>query len=265
MIYGIDHAVIILPNLDDAIELAQAAGFTVVAGGTHADGSTHNALIGFADGTYLELISPTGDTTRNPHRWFGRLDHGGGLVDFCLLSDRLSADVALMRERDRIYSPALEAGRNRLDGVRLQWKGSFPPGQIGETGWPFLIEDVTPRILRVPQAPMQVQHPNGARGIREIIVLVENLAGSIADYEAICGVEAGPPEGDTEFGGTRASLSFPNHRITLVQPAHEQWLAHLNRLGPGPVSLRLHSGDTSMAEGTHLELGTKDGTSITLT
>ena len=57
MITGIDHIVILVADLDRAQAEYAAAGFTVVPGGEHAGGLTHNALVAFADGTYLELLA----------------------------------------------------------------------------------------------------------------------------------------------------------------------------------------------------------------
>ena len=56
MIIGIDHLVILVRNLDDAMRDYQQLGSTVTRGGEHP-GGTHNALVGFANGTYLELIA----------------------------------------------------------------------------------------------------------------------------------------------------------------------------------------------------------------
>ena len=56
MLTGIDHIVIAVPDLDVARKSYEALGFTVVPGGRHPVG-THNALIAFADGAYVELIA----------------------------------------------------------------------------------------------------------------------------------------------------------------------------------------------------------------
>src|SRR5262249_58019959 len=56
MLTGIDHLVVAVPDLDAAIESYQSVGFHVVRGGRHQVG-THNALVPFADGVYLELIA----------------------------------------------------------------------------------------------------------------------------------------------------------------------------------------------------------------
>ena len=64
---SLDHIVILVDELEAAITHYEALGFTVQRGGTHADGATHNALVGFADGSYLELIA---FLLREPkHRW----------------------------------------------------------------------------------------------------------------------------------------------------------------------------------------------------
>ena len=52
MIRAIDHIVILVNDLQAAIDDYAALGFSVAPGGTHADGATHNALIIFADDTY---------------------------------------------------------------------------------------------------------------------------------------------------------------------------------------------------------------------
>src|SRR5262249_28482211 len=78
---GIDHMVVVVPDLDIAIKNYRDLGFTVVPGGRHPIG-THNALIGFADGAYLELIAFFEPDTM--HRWRSALTRGGGLVDYCM-------------------------------------------------------------------------------------------------------------------------------------------------------------------------------------
>ena len=52
-----DHLVILVGELEDAIASYEELGFRVTPGGEHADGLTRNALVPFADGTYLELVA----------------------------------------------------------------------------------------------------------------------------------------------------------------------------------------------------------------
>ena len=63
----LDHVVIHVADLDAAIADYASLGFNVQRGGTHADGATHNALIVFADGSYIELIAFLDSGA--PHRW----------------------------------------------------------------------------------------------------------------------------------------------------------------------------------------------------
>ena len=65
--------------------LIAGLGFSVVEGGRHPYGS-YNALIGFADGSYIELLGFYEDSPNQP--WWDLLHkHGGGLIDFCLATD----------------------------------------------------------------------------------------------------------------------------------------------------------------------------------
>src|SRR5689334_497703 len=54
----IDHVVIVVKNLDDAVKEFKKLGFTVIPGGKHAYNFDHNALIPFSDGSHIELYSP---------------------------------------------------------------------------------------------------------------------------------------------------------------------------------------------------------------
>ena len=56
MIRGIDHIVIAGRDLDALTDTYRSLGFNVVGGGKHPIGS-YNALIGLADGAYIELLS----------------------------------------------------------------------------------------------------------------------------------------------------------------------------------------------------------------
>src|SRR2546430_352543 len=104
MLRGIDHIVIAVPDLAAAGKSYAALGFTVVPGGRHPVG-THNALIAFGDGSYVELIA---FYENNPaHKWWAPLQAGGGLVGFCLQTDDLRGDTeAFPKGRGSIDHPA---------------------------------------------------------------------------------------------------------------------------------------------------------------
>lgn len=251
MIHGIDHLVIISADLEKAVADATQAGFTVVTGGTHKDGNTHNALIAFKDGSYIELIAPTNGIEGKSHRWFPRLAKGGGLVDLCLASDDLEADTERIREHGRHYIGPDENGRHRPDGVELRWKGSMPPGQVGESGWPFLIEDVTPRANRVSTDPSETTHANGAIGIAGVTIHTHDLATASADFAAISGRNATPMTSPIDDSPLASFIHFDQSWLMLTHPTAGSAIQHLERFGPGPyaATLRTHEGPISPGSG----------------
>ncbi len=258
MLQQIDHLVIISPDLDIAVSRAEHAGFTVVRGGTHANGVTHNALIAFADGSYLELISPTRPDLEGDHRWFARLRHGGGLVDFCLLSDGLEADITALRERGMDYSGPSELGRIRPDGERIDWLLGIPPGNVGESGWPFLIEDTTPRAVRVPYETDEITHANGATGVAGVTVLVHDLDRVRREYEALLGTKATDIAPPLNASGRAVQLTVGTvgtQWIVLVEPIGGELAWHTEALGQGPyaATLRTHHGDVTPHDGVPID------------
>jgi len=56
----VDHASVCSSQLDAMRESFAAAGLETDYGGPHGNGGTQMALLGFNDGSYLELIAPQG-------------------------------------------------------------------------------------------------------------------------------------------------------------------------------------------------------------
>ena len=165
MSLSLDHVVILVDELEAAIAHYSALGFTVQRGGTHADGATHNALVGFADGSYLELIA---FLRRAPeHRWWRYALAGyQGFVDFALLPQDTGEVIRAAQARGLAYEGPTEGGRLRLDGQRLVWQTGTPP----TVELPFLCGDVTPRALRVVEGDVRV-HANGVTGVASLSVV----------------------------------------------------------------------------------------------
>ncbi|NTU86090.1 MAG: VOC family protein, partial [Chloroflexales bacterium] len=180
MIGVIDHLVILVEDLAEAVEDYETLGFTVSPGGEHTDGATHNALISFADGTYLELLAFRREAPE--HRWWRHKAAGEGLIDFALLPGDTAADVAAARSRGLPLVGPVAGGRERPDGVRLEWQTALADAPE----LPFLCGDVTPRELRVPYG-LAWRHPNGVSGIFRVTVAVRNLEVSAARYAALLG------------------------------------------------------------------------------
>ncbi|OLC17283.1 MAG: hypothetical protein AUH29_02565 [Candidatus Rokubacteria bacterium 13_1_40CM_69_27] len=182
MLKGIDHLVIVVPDLPSASKSYQALGFTVVPGGRHPVG-THNALIAFGDGAYIELIA---FYERNPeHKWWMPLQRGGGLVDFCMQTDDLLGDTAAFRQAGVEIDDPSPLSRVRPDGYQLKWVLSIPRGpQRGVA--PFLIQDQTPREERIPR---EHDHANGVTGIGTLTLAVDDVARVGQWYAQVLGAQ----------------------------------------------------------------------------
>jgi hypothetical protein len=217
----IDHIVIVTKKLADASADYAAAGFTVTPGGDHTMGgrsASHNALVTFQDGAYFELIAFKDPEAFGEHRWKSLLDKGEGLVDFALYADDLPAQADAFAERGITLNGGVrDGGRKRPDGQQIDWKMASLQSEPA-TKLPFIIEDVTPRNLRVPDGDASV-HPLGITGVAGLTVVVNDLAVSAAAYEKVVGSEgaASTPVIDGVKAAKRFTLSS-GQWIELVQP-----------------------------------------------
>jgi len=222
MLQGIDHLVVAVPDLDAAIKTYRDLGFTVVAGGRHQGIGTDNALIAFRDGAYLELIGF--HEPRPDHRWWEPLQRGGGLVDFCLRTDDLARDAAVLRRAGAAMGELQGRTRRRPDGVEVRWL--FAVARGGHRGVaPFLIADETPRDERVPRERV---HANGVTGIGRLTVAVDDLAAVRVWYAEALG-STGQEIACPELGAAGVRFGIGPHTFEFLAPtgagAIRAWLA----------------------------------------
>ena len=213
MFQGIDHFVVVVSELESAIASYTQAGFTVVRGGKHNIG-THNALIAFADGTYIELIAFLNPVPGHP--WQVALEKGGGIIDFCMQTDDLLADVEALRRAGASMGDPSAMTRDRPDGYRLSWVLSIPqPPFNGRV--PFLIKDDNPRDERVPH---DRSHPNGARGIRTLAIAVEDPGEASRYYARVLG-RPGVPVHRPKLEATGVSFTIGMNEVQLLASKSE--------------------------------------------
>ena len=257
MIKGIDHIVVLVHDLDAAIGDYTALGFTVTPGGEHTDGATHNALIAFNDGSYIELIAFKRSAPQ--HRWWRHVDLGEGLIDFALLPGDTANDIAEARSRGLEINGPVDGGRRRPDGQELRWQTAMPLPE----GMPFLCGDVTPRSLRVPEGAAQ-QHANGVTGVSGVTVAVHNAEATAARYAALLGIETSPTAHIASLGLNIAVFELDRDAIAVVQPTDESGSlgTYLATSGPGIYAISLLTEReppndwpaANLAHGTRMEL-----------
>jgi catechol 2,3-dioxygenase-like lactoylglutathione lyase family enzyme len=238
MLEGIDHIVIVVRDLDQATTDYTALGFTVTPGGAHADGATHNALIAFADGTYLELLAFTEPDRAQAHPWWPRLAAGEGLADFALRSTDLAADAQTWAAGGLHLQGPADGGRQRPDGQRLAWR---TVRFMDQPALPFVIEDRTPRDLRVPGG-VAAQHRLSVTGVAGVTMAVRQRDAVARAYAVVLG---GAPA-QTVAGDQRFALGAQWIDLADATAADDQsdLARYALRFGDEPYAVALKAAGT---------------------
>jgi len=195
----LDHIVIFVRDLEQAVRDYTELGFQVEPGGRHA--RTENALIIFADGSYIELLALQKNWKRPLIRlatklgmversakgktdMYGRLlrwiSRGTGIVDWCASTEDMAATLKIWESEQPDLLGYQEFDRTRPDEKIAKWY----LGGARRLDLPFLIEDISDRDIRVPPADRDT-HPNGALGIEGLTLPVENPGALRALYEKL--------------------------------------------------------------------------------
>jgi catechol 2,3-dioxygenase-like lactoylglutathione lyase family enzyme len=235
MIQGLDHLVVVVRDLEKAAKDYEQLGFTVVPGGQHPVGS-HNVLIAFEDGSYLEIIAFYREAV--DHRWWDPLSKGERLLDFCFQTDDLRGDTKKLKDAGTAINDPVPWSRKRPDGYELKWLLSLATGSHRGVA-PFLIEEVTPRTERIPQ---QFNHKNRVVGIDKVTVAVGDLAQADKWYSALLGVK-GEAIAAGELGAEGLRFMAGPHSLEFVTPrsAASPLIDWLRTYGPSPYSAVLKS------------------------
>lgn len=269
--WPLDHVVIAVRDLAQAVADYRTLGFHVLPGGEHPSPRTsHNALVVFADGAYLELIAWRGPPPGE--RWYDTLQRSGeGLVDFALLPQDAAASLAEARARglDTLIGP-VPGGRLRPDGQDVRWVTA----RHTTPDVAFLCSDITPRGLRVPDGGEDRRHPNGVTGVAGIDLVVHDIEASLQRYRALLGSGTPVPADYRLSEGLRSAvIPLQGLVVTLKSPAPEadqpgteatRLRERLATRGEGPCALRLRTAatgtpgplDASLTHGVDLVLAT---------
>ncbi len=230
----LDHVILVVSDLQVATQQFNQLGFSVIEGGVHTGGLTHNALIPFPDGTYLELLSTTrrltlrtlkllkrvhllGIYTSNENeigsRLIGDLASGIGMNDYALLSLDLERQINSIKERGVSFTDPIPGGRIRPDGKEINWRTAVPRS----IDLPFLLEDLTPKEIRVPRVQDEY-HENGILGIAGLTIMVTNLVESMAHYRALLGDDPVTEPRYPQPGTQASEFTLDNRFLSIVAP-----------------------------------------------
>ena len=241
MIVRIDHVVICMPDLQQAIAQYTKLGFNVFPGGSHPGKGTHNA-IALLDDDYIELMSirdpaehraavgKPGDTNADLADFIAA---GGGIRSIVLQSDDLAAEVAAMRNRGVDVGDAIEGGRLTPSGQQLRWKAAAlgPKNPLPL----YFIEHLTPMAERRKQAPVAGPHPNCVHGLERTYIVTPDVAAAAAVYARVLGLPQPPLQKGTVIMSDMAVFQLGPTGLGIVQPYAAGPAADaLAQRGPGP-------------------------------
>lgn len=255
---SIDHIVIAVKDLGQASADYAAAGFTVTPGGEHTGGATHNSLVSFADGTYFELIAIKDPSKITGHRFFTLLEKGDGSVAFALLSADLAVESAAISARGlQTVGPRI-GGRLRPDGQQVDWR-TLQLESDPEAPLPFLIDDQTPRVLRVPDGAA-TKHPLGDLTVSGITIAVADLAATSTVFTKLLSEGA---DVTSSVPGVAAARRFAvgSQWIDLAQPSDGSEIgAFQGERGDGLFQIHLAGGASAselpfnLTHGVHISV-----------
>jgi hypothetical protein len=238
--FPIDHVTVAGADLHKLQASLQAVGLATVYGGPHHDQTTEMAMVSFPDGSYLELIAPQPHADAHlvaQHVWSKFLRGGDGPCAWALRAPHLASDVQRLKSTGIAVSGPAANGRERPDGVRLDWETANIGTAARGTFFPFLIHDVTARDLRA--FPQGRAGNRDFRGVTRIVITVRSLQQSIAQYQQAFGLPAAMEQTDVQFGAKLAT--WRDSPVVLAQPLTAQsWLAaRLDLVGEAPCAFVL--------------------------
>jgi hypothetical protein len=236
----IDHATVAGKDLKAMQTSLAAIGLHCEYGGPHNNHATEMALVSFPDGSYLELIAlqPNADpnaVAKNP--WAKQMQDNAGPCAWAVRAKDVAAEVKRLQASGVTVSAPEKSGRDRPDGVRLDWETAQVGQEPRGTFFPFLIRDTTPRQKRAFPSGKPTTRDFG--GVTRIVIVVRDLDESIKRYRSAYGLQAPIKQVDAVFGAQIALLG--GTPVVLASPlTPDSWLSErLTKFGEGPCAFVL--------------------------
>lgn len=237
----IDHVVLAGDDHAALVDAVADVGLPSDYGGVHATGTTQMSVVGFPDGSYLELIGPAdGVAPAEADYWPARVAADAGPAAWCVLVDDV-AETAVRHVRAGVpVDGPHHAGRERPDGTRVEWDMVFAgDGEL----LPFAITDRTPRRDRVTPTAGLADGP--LAGVAEVVLAVPDRDAA----SELARVHRFPDPRRFEHGRFDAVLhAVPGQPVTLAVPdADSPLAARLDDFGPSPCAYLFGTDDLDAA------------------
>jgi hypothetical protein len=236
----IDHATVAGSSMQQMQANLSAIGIASVYGGAHTNHASEMALVSFPDGSYLELMTLQKNADPKAvaeHVWSKFLRGNAGPAAWALREKDIAAEVQRLKSAGIAVSEPERSGRQRPDGVKLEWETSNVGKEVRGTFFPFLIHDFTPREQRA--FPQGKPVTKDFRGVTRVVIAVRNLDDAIRRYREAYGLPAAIKQVDAGFEAHLAIVG--NAPVVLAQPlTADSWLTRrLEDFGEAPCAFLL--------------------------
>jgi hypothetical protein len=251
VVLELDHVSVCGSNLDTLRDAFTAVGLTPDAGGPHGNGITQMAMVGFDDGTYLELIAPIKPGVTAGSEWSKFMSEDAVTCAWAVGTNVLLQEVDRLKKAGIPVRAPEHGSRKRPDGMSVEWmRADVGSGTTGSV-LPFAIEDQTPREWRVQSSASVKGSP--LSGVESVVLGVSNLDASIALFRKAYGWSAPLIESQKDFGKL---AYFPGEPVILA--AGGGWLSdHIAKYGESPVAYLLSVHDFAAASKKYKFSGSK--------
>jgi hypothetical protein len=210
---ALDHIVWICDDLErGSRRFEELTGEMPRFGGVHASGLTQNALVGLGGRRYLEILAPVTSAGPNDDLWtrLARSAHEPRVLTYCLRSPRRLADLAREAVAHGWTNANVQSnGRNRPDGVRLNWQWFAPVVEPFGPAFPFFID-----WLDSPHPSEATPSPETGRGVTlRRFAVGHPQAAALTRALAGCGV--GVDAYESPSAGFHVQLDTPRGSVSL--------------------------------------------------
>lgn len=210
----IDHVTIAGSSLKHMESAFANLGLVTDYGGAHSNGITHMSLLGFDDGSYIELISALEPGNKGHAFWSNHIQGDGGPCAWAIYVDDVAAEAARVAELGITVDGPHYYNRRRPDGKLVEWNLAFLGDKGAGAKLPFIIKDITPRARRVqPSASVAGRE---LTGINKVVLGVAALDKAIELFQQVYGWPSPTIAKNADFGATLAD--FQNTPVTLAAP-----------------------------------------------
>jgi Glyoxalase-like domain len=236
----IDHVTVAGPSLARLDEVFGRLGLATEYGGPHNNGVTHMSLLGFDDGSYVELISTLQPGMQAP-LWNPHMQENAGPCGWAVEVEDVWAERARLTSRGIPVQGPVFMSRTKPDGTVAEWDVAMVGG--GEPGavLPFLIKDRTPRTERVRPSPSV--SGSEIRGVSLVVLAVSDFAARVELFRRVYDLGEPALEEESPYGNRLAY--FPDTPVALASADRSSPMLaeRLRRVGESPCAYLLGSTD----------------------